>query len=306
MLSELYEISKQQQTEEVGTVFENISGSGILQLFVLRQVARDDLYVSGHQLVNQASQKLEALKQAGVVVISPEETVKFVLSLGEQAKNSEFWANFSAKNKELAACVKALLSKGYNQPAAGQSHVEAFVQSLLDREPHVEEGRKSKQSKSAQQFEEKVEHVPPELLPPTVFEKSLIALELAYRDTIYAHQRVCFAGFDYEQYQIQLHALTSATLDEFLDAEFGAEELLPYMEPQEKKKTAAVSNVQKGQLSAAQLTQTLVQQNQLTLIDQTIGNVAYLPQSVPNYQFGEVVLNPVLAELATSGPGKLR
>ena len=49
-----------------------------------------------------------------------------------------------------------------------------------------------------------------------------------------------------------------------------------------------------------------MQQNQLTLIDQTIGNVAYLPQSVPNYQFGEVVLNPVLAELATSGPGKLR
>lgn len=42
------------------------------------------------------------------------------------------------------------------------------------------------------------------------------------------------------------------------------------------------------------------------MIDQTIGNIAYLPQSVPNYQFGEVVLNPVLAELATSGPGKLR
>lgn len=30
VLSDLYEISKQQQTEEVGTVFENISGSGIL------------------------------------------------------------------------------------------------------------------------------------------------------------------------------------------------------------------------------------------------------------------------------------
>lgn len=135
-----------------------------------------------------------------MVVISPEETVKFVLSLGEQAKNSEFWVNFSTKNKELAACVKAVLSKGYNQPATGQTHIEAFVQSLMDREQHVEEGRKSKQSKSAQQFEEKIEHVPPELLPPTVFEKSLIALELAYRDTIYAHQRVCFAGFDDDQY----------------------------------------------------------------------------------------------------------
>ena len=30
VLSDLYDISKQQQTEEVGTVFENISGSGIL------------------------------------------------------------------------------------------------------------------------------------------------------------------------------------------------------------------------------------------------------------------------------------
>lgn len=130
------------------------------------------------------------------MVISPEETVKFVLSMGEQAKNSEFWAGFSAKNKELAACVKAILSKGYNQPAAGQSHMEAFIQSLMDREQHVEEGRKSKQSKSAQQFEEKVEHVSPELLPPTIFEKALLALELAYRDTVYAHQRVCFSGFD--------------------------------------------------------------------------------------------------------------
>ena len=79
------------------------------------------------------------------------------------------------------------------------------------------------------------------------------------------------------------------------------------MEQQEKKKAAGVSNVQKGQLSAAQLAQTLIQQNGLTLIDQTqVGNVAYLPQSIPNYQFGEVVLNPVLAELATNGPGKLR
>lgn len=86
---------------------------------MLRQIAEDDMYVSGHQLVNQAAQKLEALKQADVVVISPEETVRFVLSLGEQAKNAEFWTNFSAKNKELAACVKAMLSKGYNQPAAG-------------------------------------------------------------------------------------------------------------------------------------------------------------------------------------------
>ena len=108
-----------------------------------------------------------------------------------------------------------------------------------------------------------MEHVAPELLPPTVFEKALIALELAYRDTIYAHQRVCFSGFDDNQYQMQLHALTSSTLDEFINDEFGAEELQPYMDSQEKKKTAAVSNVQKGQLSAAQLAQMLVQQNSI-------------------------------------------
>ena len=134
VLSDLYDISKRQQTEEVGTIFENIASSGVLQLFVLRQVSERDMYVAGHQLVNQASQKLDALKRAGMVIVSPEEVVKFVLSLGEQAKNAEFWANFSTKSKELAACVKAVLSKGYNQPVAGQSHLEAFVQSLMDRE----------------------------------------------------------------------------------------------------------------------------------------------------------------------------
>lgn len=59
---------------------------------------------------------------------------------------------------------------------------------------------------------------------------------------------------------MQLQALVSATLDEFIDAEFGAEELTPYMEQQEKKKAPAANNVQKGQLSAAQLAQQLMQQ----------------------------------------------
>ena len=43
------------------------------------------------------------------------------------------------------------------------------------------------------------------------------------------------------------------------------------------------------------------------MIDQAqVNNIAYLPQSIPNYQFGEIVINPVLAELAMNGSAKLK
>jgi len=55
------------------------------------------------------------LRENGFKVISHADIITFVAQFGEAAKQPEFWTGFTAAPEKVAAAVKLLYTKGYNE-----------------------------------------------------------------------------------------------------------------------------------------------------------------------------------------------